>query len=44
MKHVHRLWGFPVRLEAMSDDQVVEVRSCPEVKKEPEEPSRIIVP
>jgi spore cortex formation protein SpoVR/YcgB (stage V sporulation) len=44
LKHVHRLWGFPVRLEAISDDQVVEVRSCPEAKKEPEEPSRIIVP
>ena len=45
LRHVHRLWGFPVHLEAVWEDQVVEVRACPEPKQEEdEEPSRIIVP
>jgi stage V sporulation protein R len=29
MKHVHRLWGFPVRLESISNDDVTTVFTCP---------------
>ncbi|MFU8817800.1 MAG: SpoVR family protein [Pseudomonadales bacterium] len=29
LKHLHRLWGFPVRLEIMRDDEVVSRTSCP---------------
>ena len=29
LKHLHRLWGFPVRLEIMRDDEVVSRTACP---------------
>ena len=29
LKHVHRLWGFPVRIESMDGDAIAEVRQCP---------------
>jgi stage V sporulation protein R len=29
MKHLHRLWGFPVRMEMVRDDEVVARVSCP---------------
>ena len=48
LKHVHRLWGFPVQLESMWQDEVTERRSCPEEPQvdepEPEAaPSQIIL-
>jgi len=32
LKHLHRLWGFPVHLESTWQDEVVETRACPEPK------------
>jgi spore cortex formation protein SpoVR/YcgB (stage V sporulation) len=29
LKHMHSLWGFPVRLESVQNDEVVERTSCP---------------
>jgi spore cortex formation protein SpoVR/YcgB (stage V sporulation) len=29
LKHLHRLWGFPVRLESVRDDEVVARSACP---------------
>jgi stage V sporulation protein R len=29
LKHLHRLWGFPVRLESVQNDEVVARTSCP---------------
>jgi stage V sporulation protein R len=29
LRHLHRLWGFPVRLETVSHGRVVSSRSCP---------------
>ena len=29
LKHLHRLWGFPVRLESVWEDEVVETALCP---------------
>jgi spore cortex formation protein SpoVR/YcgB (stage V sporulation) len=29
LKHLHSLWGFPVRLESVQNDEVVERTSCP---------------
>ncbi len=29
LKHLHLLWGFPVRLQSMRDNEVVSVRACP---------------
>jgi len=29
LRHVHRLWGFPVRMEAVEGGEVVEVTACP---------------
>lgn len=29
LKHLHRLWGFPVHLESASDDAVVATTTCP---------------
>ena len=29
LKHVHRLWGFPVHLETFSNDQVIAKTTCP---------------
>ncbi len=29
MRHLHRLWGFPVRLESVSNDEVTQTRTCP---------------
>ena len=30
MKHLHRLWGFPVYMESVWDDEVVASKVCPE--------------
>jgi spore cortex formation protein SpoVR/YcgB (stage V sporulation) len=29
MRHMHRLWGFPVRLESISAGEVTSTRTCP---------------
>jgi stage V sporulation protein R len=29
LRHLHRLWGFPVHLESVTNDQVVSKTSCP---------------
>jgi stage V sporulation protein R len=29
LKHLHRLWGFPVRLESVHNDEVVARAACP---------------
>jgi len=29
LKHLHRLWGFPVRLESVQNDEVIARTSCP---------------
>ena len=29
LKHLHRLWGFPVHLESMWQDTLIETTSCP---------------
>jgi len=29
MRHLHRLWGFPVRLESVDGSEVARLRSCP---------------
>ncbi len=29
LKHLHRLWGFPVRLESVHNDEVVARTACP---------------
>ncbi len=29
LKHLHRLWGFPVRLESVWNDEVVATETCP---------------
>jgi len=29
LKHVHRLWGFPVHLETFANDQVIAKTTCP---------------
>jgi stage V sporulation protein R len=29
LKHIHRLWGFPVHLESFANDQVVAKTTCP---------------
>jgi stage V sporulation protein R len=29
LKHMHRLWGFPVHLESIANDQVVSKTTCP---------------
>jgi len=29
LKHLHRLWGFPVKLESFESDKLVTSRSCP---------------
>lgn len=34
LKHVHRLWGFPVHLESLQDDEVKDTRHCPEAPKQ----------
>lgn len=34
LKHVHRLWGFPVHLESLQDDEVKDTRHCPEASKQ----------
>ncbi len=34
LKHLHRLWGFPVRLESLLKDEVVETASCPKVEEQ----------
>jgi spore cortex formation protein SpoVR/YcgB (stage V sporulation) len=34
LKHLYRLWGFPVRLESVSDGEAVEIRTCPEPEPE----------
>jgi spore cortex formation protein SpoVR/YcgB (stage V sporulation) len=48
LKHLHRLWGFPVRIEMVSGNEVVGSRSCPEEVDEPADEkkseSKIIVP
>ncbi len=48
LKHVHRLWGFPVTLESSWQDQIIGRHVCPEneTAAEPEqedEPSQIIL-
>jgi spore cortex formation protein SpoVR/YcgB (stage V sporulation) len=30
LKHLHRLWGFPVHLESSWEDEIVSTHSCPE--------------
>ena len=30
LKHFHRLWRFPVRLESTWNDEIIETRYCPE--------------
>ena len=37
LKHLHRLWGFPVHLESAWNDEVVEIASCPATEAEPDE-------
>lgn len=32
LRHLHRLWGFPVHLESTWDDEVVSVKSVPEAE------------
>ena len=32
LKHLYRLWGFPVRLESLSDGEAVEIHTCPEAE------------
>jgi len=34
LKHLHRLWGFPVRLESLWQDEVVETTSCPKIEEQ----------
>lgn len=34
LKHLHRLWGFPVHLESTWQDEIVATTHCPEVKQE----------
>ena len=29
LKHLHRLWGFPVKLESSEDGKIVSTRTCP---------------
>lgn len=29
LKHLHRLWGFPVHLESVDDDKVISKTTCP---------------
>jgi len=29
LKHLHRLWGFPVHLESMWNDTLVSTSDCP---------------
>jgi spore cortex formation protein SpoVR/YcgB (stage V sporulation) len=29
MRHLHRLWGFPVRLESMNGAEIANTRKCP---------------
>ena len=33
LKHVHRLWGFPVHLESYEGDAQVERKTIPEEQK-----------
>ena len=33
LKHFHRLWGFPVRIESTWNDEIIETRHCPEVSQ-----------
>ena len=48
LKHLHRLWGFPVHLESTSGEEVVEVASCPPPEEQevatPEQQSIAFVP
>jgi spore cortex formation protein SpoVR/YcgB (stage V sporulation) len=34
LKHLHRLWGFPVHMESIWRDEVVDTSTCPEASKE----------
>ena len=36
LKHFHRLWGFPVTLESMWQDEVAESFRCPAETGQPE--------
>ncbi len=38
LKHLYRLWGFPVRLESLSDGEAVEIRTCPVTEPDPDKP------
>ena len=34
LKHLHRLWGFPVHLESLWQDEVVATSSCPSAEEQ----------
>ncbi|MCZ6619360.1 MAG: SpoVR family protein [Gammaproteobacteria bacterium] len=34
LKHLHRLWGFPVRLQSLWQDEIVETVSCPKIDEQ----------
>jgi spore cortex formation protein SpoVR/YcgB (stage V sporulation) len=36
LKHLYRLWGFPVRLESLSGGEAVEIRTCPITEPKPD--------
>ena len=48
LKHMHRLWGFPVHLESVADDELIDTSTCPsreiEPEEEPQQQSMVFVP
>ncbi len=43
MKHVHRLWGFPVHLTSRDDDDVAQTFSCPAPVPKPADESEGVI-